>query len=51
MENDVLRKLQMTEYEMLKDVASFCDQNYIEYFFDCRYSFRSNQARRFYSLG
>ena len=32
MDNDVLRKLQMTEYEMLKDVAAFCDANDIKYF-------------------
>lgn len=32
MEKDVLRKLQMTEYEMLKDVAAFCDKNNIKYF-------------------
>ena len=32
MKKDVLRKLQLTELEMLKDVADFCEKNGIEYF-------------------
>lgn len=32
MEKTVLRKLQLAELEMLKDVAKFCDENNIEYF-------------------
>lgn len=32
MKDDLLKDLQKTEYQILKDVASFCDENDIEYF-------------------